>query len=69
MMTSLGQPDSAALYAAATELAKSGAIDPLSNLADDRVYVFSGTADRTVLPEVGAKIQPFYTIAGWSCPA
>ena len=64
MSTGLGDPDPAALFAAAEALAKAGAIDPLSNLADDRVYVFSGTSDRTVVPAVSARIAPFYALAG-----
>ena len=43
MATGLGEPDPAALFAAAAKLVATGAIDPLTNLADDRVYVFSGT--------------------------
>lgn len=64
MMTGMGEPDPEALLAAATTLAKSGAIDPLANLTDDRVYVFSGTADHTVFAAVSAKIPPFYALAG-----
>ncbi len=64
MTTGMGEPNPAALFAAAAALAKAGAIDPLANLTDDRVYVFSGTADRTVLPAVSATIPPFYALAG-----
>jgi poly(3-hydroxybutyrate) depolymerase len=63
MQTALGEPDPQALFARAEALAASGAIDPLANLADDRVYVFTGTADETVLPAVGAKIPAFYAAA------
>src|SRR5262245_38603450 len=38
MATDLGEPDPAALFTAAAKLAVAGAIDPLSDLADDRVY-------------------------------
>lgn len=64
MATDLGEPDPAALFAAAAKLVATGAIDPLTNLGDDRVYVFSGTEDHTVLPAVAAKIAPFYALAG-----
>lgn len=64
MRTSQGEPDLAALVAKAGSLAASGAVDPLTDLADDRVYVFTGMADGTVLPSVGAKIPEFYTQAG-----
>ena len=66
MATDLGEPDPASLFTAAAKLAAAGAIDPLSDLADDRVYVFTGAADHTVLPAVGAKIPPFYALAGLS---
>ncbi len=36
----------------------------MANLADDKVYVFAGSADRTVLPEVGARVPEFYALAG-----
>ena len=32
--------------------ATSGQIDPTSNLANDKVYVFAGTADTTVAPGI-----------------
>jgi poly(3-hydroxybutyrate) depolymerase len=64
MQTTLGEPDPAALFARAEGLAAAGAINPPANLSDDRVYVFAGTADETVLPAVGAKIPAFYAAAG-----
>jgi len=44
-----GTPDAPALVARARELADDGQIDPLQGLADDKVYLFSGEADETVL--------------------
>jgi poly(3-hydroxybutyrate) depolymerase len=64
MQTSQGVPDAAALAAQAASLAASGAIDSLTHLADDEIYVFTGTADRTVLSSVGTKIPEFYTRVG-----
>ena len=29
---------------------RDGDIDPLSNIADDKIYIFSGTADTVVVP-------------------
>ena len=42
------------------DLANKSKIDPVSNLADDRIYVFSGQADKTVHPPVvDATVQYF----------
>lgn len=60
MDTFLGPPDLAALLAEARTRANAGRIDPLSNLVDDKVYVFAGTADQTVDPVVGAAAAEFY---------
>lgn len=64
MDTALGRPDPAALLARAAARAATGEIDPLANLADDRVYVFSGTEDHTVTPAVVATVPDFYRLAG-----
>jgi poly(3-hydroxybutyrate) depolymerase len=64
MAVSLGPPDPVTLLTRARARAAAGEIDPLANLADDRVYLFSGTADRTVLPEVAATVPAFYAAAG-----
>jgi len=64
MQTSQGFPDPVALAAKAGSLAASGTIDPLANLADDKIYVFTGRADRTVLSSVAIKIPDFYTSVG-----
>lgn len=40
--------------------ALSGFIDPLVNLADDRVYLYSGTKDTVVHPGVVKKLEEFY---------
>jgi len=64
METNLGDPDPAALVAKARGLERAGLIAPLENLSDDPVYVFSGTQDRTLLPEVAASAVAFYRLAG-----
>ena len=64
MATELGPPDPAALLELARARAAAGGIDDLANLADDRVYVFSGSADHTVLPAVAATVPAFYAAAG-----
>ncbi|HEY7674071.1 MAG TPA: depolymerase [Burkholderiales bacterium] len=41
-------------------LARGGAIDPLAGVADAKVWLFSGTRDETVGPEVVAALRDFY---------
>jgi poly(3-hydroxybutyrate) depolymerase len=48
METTPGVPDPKALAERAKELANDGKIDPLSDLAKDNVYLFSGNEDQTV---------------------
>jgi poly(3-hydroxybutyrate) depolymerase len=64
MDTALGVPDPALLHRRAETLAEDGRIDPLSGLRSDRVYLFAGTADGTVAPEVVAQAVAFYRLAG-----
>ncbi len=40
--------------------ARTGAIDPLAGLADGKVWLFSGTQDETVKPEIVAELRDFY---------
>ncbi|CAJ0960722.1 unnamed protein product [Ranitomeya imitator] len=40
--------------------ANSGLLDPLSNLANSRVYIFSGTRDTVVVPGVVKKQEEYY---------
>jgi hypothetical protein len=48
----------------AKELAEDGKIDPLSSVADDKVYLFSGNADQTVARAVVEAAKGFYAAAG-----
>ncbi len=64
MQTFLGQPDAAALVGQARSLADAGRIDPLADLAGDRVYLFSGSQDDTVTPTVMDAARDFYLEAG-----
>lgn len=57
-------PDSAKLVAKAREFAEKGWIDPLDNLRDDRVYIFSGSNDNTVKTIVVDQTEKFYELAG-----
>ncbi|TDL89236.1 extracellular catalytic domain type 2 short-chain-length polyhydroxyalkanoate depolymerase [Meridianimarinicoccus aquatilis] len=66
MQTDDGGPPVAPLLEAAGGFADALLIDPLSGLAGDRVYLFSGTKDDTVTsPAVAAAVE-FYTQAGVS---
>lgn len=60
MKTYEGLPDIDKLVTLTKSDAASGLIDPVSNLADDRVYLFSGTADTVVSPKVMATVQTYY---------
>lgn len=40
--------------------AEDGSIDPISDVIADRVYLFSGTADRTVVPSIVKHAAEFY---------
>ncbi|XP_006814221.2 poly(3-hydroxybutyrate) depolymerase-like [Saccoglossus kowalevskii] len=49
------------LIAFTYEAEASGDIDPVSNLADDHVYLFSGTLDTTVVQGVVKQLESYYT--------
>jgi poly(3-hydroxybutyrate) depolymerase len=55
-------PDINALKAQAERFAREGAIDSTSNLATARVWIFYGTRDRTVGPEVAEALANFYAL-------
>jgi poly(3-hydroxybutyrate) depolymerase len=59
-----GAPDPARLVDRARSFEGQGQIDALANLVDDRVYVFSGTADQTVIQPVVDQTANFYAAAG-----
>jgi poly(3-hydroxybutyrate) depolymerase len=64
MQTHVGAPDSASLLTQAQVFERQGQIDPLANLLDHRVYIFSGTEDDTVTQAVVDEAVAFYRIAG-----
>lgn len=64
MAATRGVPDGAALADRAAALAEEGRIDPLAGLADDRVYLFHGEADTTVVLPVVEAAAAFYRRAG-----
>jgi poly(3-hydroxybutyrate) depolymerase len=48
----------------ATRLMREGLIDDITNLTNDKVYLLSGTADRTVLPIMTQKLRDLYLAWG-----
>lgn len=57
-------PDGEQLAKKAGTLAAEGLIDPLANLTDDRIYLFSGDIDSTVASGVVTQAEDFYLSAG-----
>lgn len=64
MKTLFGAPNPSRLFAIARHLANEGKIASLSNLANHKVYIFSGTRDATVRQRVVYKTLEFYRLAG-----
>lgn len=63
--TSTGIPPSgAASWNAAESFAQAGLIDPVGGLARQRIYLFSGKADQTVITQVVNQTAQFYKEAG-----
>jgi hypothetical protein len=48
----------------AREAAEAGEIDPLANLSDDRVYIFTGSKDTVIYSDVVARTRDFYRLVG-----
>ncbi|NRR28635.1 depolymerase [Oxalobacteraceae bacterium] len=57
-------PDAGMLLSAAQGFAAQGKIDPLSGLANDRIYVFSGTKDTVVATSAVNSTVDFFKRAG-----
>lgn len=65
MMPRPGQaPDASALLQKARAFEQAGQIDSLAHLKKARVYLFSGTADKTVSTAVVDQAAAFYKLAG-----
>ncbi len=64
MKTDIGAPDPASLLERAEAAEQQGQIDSITNLGDDRVYIFSGTQDHTVKQAVVDETEAFYRLAG-----
>lgn len=63
-LQSFGVPNPQQLAHRAEWLAEKGRIDPLANVKDDRIYLFSGTQDRTVVPAIVDAARRFYKALG-----
>ena len=63
-MAAWGVPNPALLADKAKDRAADGAIDPVEDAISDRVYLFSGTNDRTVYPAIVASAAEFYRRLG-----
>ncbi|MBI1386530.1 MAG: poly(3-hydroxybutyrate) depolymerase [Rhizobiales bacterium] len=60
----IGEPDPNRLADAARKRAAAGEIDPVSHVRNDRVYLFAGSGDHTVVPEIVAAAARFYETVG-----
>jgi len=49
------------LYQETLALAEAGLIDPVENMREDQVYIFTGTLDSVVPPELSPKMKSFYS--------
>jgi poly(3-hydroxybutyrate) depolymerase len=59
-----GTPDAAQLAERARQLARDGRIDAVAGLARNRVYLFTGTKDHTVLPTIVTVAAEVYAQLG-----
>jgi hypothetical protein len=56
----MGGPQTSTLIQYTKEQASKGTIDATSNMANDKVYVFSGSKDTTVYPKVVKTLEDYY---------
>jgi poly(3-hydroxybutyrate) depolymerase len=63
-LQAFGVPNPQRLAERAGRLAESGRIDPVADVKDDRVYLFSGKDDRTVVPAIVDAARRFYAAIG-----
>jgi len=60
MAGTAGGPPVDTLVGVTRVVAQSGDIDPVDGMRDDRVYLFSGTVDQTVVPAVMQALDQYY---------
>jgi poly(3-hydroxybutyrate) depolymerase len=63
-LQAFGIPDPHQLAERAGRLSERGRIDPIENVRSDRIYLFSGTDDHTVVPATVEATRRFYTELG-----
>jgi poly(3-hydroxybutyrate) depolymerase len=63
-LTAFGVPNPKQLAARAGRLAEHGRIDPVAKVMDDRIYLFSGKDDHTVVPAIVEAARRFYQVLG-----
>jgi poly(3-hydroxybutyrate) depolymerase len=63
-LQAFGVPDSAQLARRADRLADQGRIDPIADVKTDRIYLFTGTNDHTVVRPIVAAARRFYEDLG-----
>jgi len=64
LLGSWGVGDPAELAKKAEARAAKGEIDPIADVVHDRIYLFSGTSDRTVAPSIVRHAAEFYALLG-----
>jgi hypothetical protein len=60
----LGVPNPRQLSERARSLAAQGRVDPIESATDDRIYLFAGVEDQTVVPAIVAAAAKFYLAIG-----
>ena len=63
-MAAFGVPNTSELADKAKRRADAGEIDPIADVAADRIYLFSGKEDRTVVPAIVEAARTFYAKLG-----
>jgi hypothetical protein len=64
MLGSWGVADPTDLAQKAEARAQKGEIDPIADVTRDRIYLFTGTSDRTVAPSIVKHAEEFYAKLG-----
>jgi poly(3-hydroxybutyrate) depolymerase len=64
LLEAWGAADPTELAKKAEERAAKGEIDPIADVVRDRIYLFSGTSDRTVAPSIVRHAAQFYAKLG-----
>lgn len=64
LLESWGAADPTELAKKAEARASKGEIDPIADVARDRIYLFTGTSDRTVAPSIVKHAAEFYAKLG-----